>query len=106
MPSDPLAAPPRTQLMLHLQLDRRRAQGNVDLATVIGEFPEIIEGLQLSGDGGYWLRIAIDQLSQYEALREQLIEMLPDVRRITASVVLNRLARTSTKAPEGFRPSC
>lgn len=81
--------PDQMQLILHLQIDRRRSTGNVDLAKVICDFPEIIEGMRLSGDSGYWLRVSINQLSQYEALRDRLIETLPEVRRITASVVLD-----------------
>ncbi|OZA17935.1 MAG: hypothetical protein B7X90_13395 [Novosphingobium sp. 17-62-19] len=81
--------PDQLQLMLHLQIDKRRAPGKVDLAKLICDFPEIIEGMRLSGDSGYWLRVSINQLSQYEGLRDRLIEILPEVRRITASVVLD-----------------
>ncbi len=87
----------QTQLMLHLHIDRRRAHGNIDLSAVICEFPEIVEGMKLSGDSGYWLRVSICQLDQYETLRERLLELLPDVQRITASVILDRLLPAGTE---------
>lgn len=90
MPAESDDRQDQTQLMLHLHIDRRRAHGNIDLGAVIGEFPEIAEGMKLSGDSGYWLRVSVCQLGQYETLRERLLELLPDVRRITASVVMDR----------------
>lgn len=91
MTVEPGQHPDRTQLLLHLHIDRRRAFTNADFRALMREFPEIVEGIKLSGDSGYCLRVSICHLGQYETLRERLLEKLPDVRRVTASVVMDRL---------------
>ncbi|ABD25273.1 transcriptional regulator, AsnC family [Novosphingobium aromaticivorans DSM 12444] len=87
-----------TEMLLQVTVDRRRHGRNVVFDEAVRDCPEVLECLLLSGDMGYWLRVRVASLADYEDLRERLLTLLPGVQRITASVVLQSIVGNGAAA--------
>lgn len=63
-------------------------------AAAVSELPEVMEVYRMAGDVDYLLRIAVSDMSAYDAFYKQLIELVP-LKNVTSRFAMERVKSTT-----------
>src|SRR2546429_6156690 len=88
---DPAAVGRGFEVLVHVTMDREDASTIGDFESGLAAIPEIRHAERLFGDPDYLIRVATADLPTYQALRDEKLAALPDVQRLTSTIVMKRI---------------
>ncbi len=91
---DPKKLGAAVSLLVEVELERDRPELMQSFLRWISETPEVQEAWNTSGRGDFTLVILVRSVEHFDALADRMMELNPNVRKFTTSVVLKTLKRT------------
>src|SRR5690242_8826909 len=101
---DPAAVGLGFEALVSVTLDRGDAATVAAFETALAGVPQIRHAERLFGDPDYLLRVAATDLDDYAALRDHELATLPGVKRITSTLVMERIVDKRPPPRAGREP--
>ncbi len=76
---------------INVMLDKTNHTSDTEFQKAIDGMPKILECYSVSGEADYWLRVISEDLPSLSVFLNESLSVLPSVRDITSTVVLNRI---------------
>jgi Lrp/AsnC family leucine-responsive transcriptional regulator len=81
---------------INIMLDKTKNDSDISFTTAIADMPKILECYSVSGEADYWLRIISEDLPSLSLFLNETISILPSVREVSSTLVLNRIKYSSS----------
>jgi DNA-binding Lrp family transcriptional regulator len=78
-------------MLVFVTMDREDAATIAEFEAGLAEVAEVRHAEGLFGDPDYLVRVATADLHAYQALRDERLATLPGVRRLTSTIVMERI---------------
>ncbi|UIK03937.1 Lrp/AsnC family transcriptional regulator [Neorhizobium galegae] len=91
---DPKKVGTAVSMLVEVELERDRPELMPPLLRWLADTPEVQEAWGTSGRGDFTLVILVQSVEHFDVLADRMMEMNPNIRKFTTSVVLKTLKRT------------
>lgn len=85
---------PSVAMLVELELERDRPELLPPLLRWMAETPEVQQAWCVTGRGDYTLVVAAASVEHFDAFADRMMELHPNIRKFTTSVVLKTLKQT------------
>lgn len=81
---------------INIMLDKTINDSDLSFKTAIVDMPQVLECYSVSGEADYWLRVISKDLPSLSLFLNETISVLPSVRDISSTLILNRIKHSSS----------
>jgi len=79
---------------INVTLDKTNSNSDIKFQKAVNEISQVLECYSVSGETDYWLRVISEDLPSLSIFLNESLSILPSVRDITSTVVLNSIKHT------------